>query len=603
MEVINTAILGNTDNIKKEVLHRIEDLPEQAYPRDMLLSSALADELAYLTEAIHREIAVYLDRYGKIREVMVGDTDTVPLLRSQTRRGQFRLSGIRCIHTHPGTDSTLSAADLTSLREYRLDAMAAIGVLEGQITGISIAVLSEPGAESEFTVYGPLSPVQTEIFPFLDIVRSLDRVMITPEAQKVGEEAERAILIGFKQQITKFIDAEGSLQELRELALTAGALVVSQILISKDRPDPGLYLGKGKVKELALLRQAQSLDLMIFDDELTPRQQNNLEEQLGCRVIDRTALILQIFADRARTREGKLQVELAQLNYLLPRLVGIRSSLSRLGGGIGTRGPGETKLETDRRRIRKRITDLQEEIDEIKLQRGVLRKQRQQHELPVVALVGYTNAGKSTLMNTLTSADVLAENKLFATLDPTTRQLKIKNFEILLTDTVGFIHKLPTELVAAFRATLEEIKYADLLVHVVDASTPYFAAQIQAVNEVLQQLEVLEKPIILAFNKIDLVSETVELSSYLMQHQPALFISAQNSTNVQDLLELIAETLPDQPQLISLHIPFSETALMNKLFENGNVLETEYKEDGIYCTALLKKPLLSKVQKYIIIKE
>ncbi|MFZ5753075.1 MAG: GTPase HflX, partial [Bacillota bacterium] len=345
------------------------------------------------------------------------------------------------------------------------------------------------------------------------------------------------------------------------------------------------------------------LDVIIFDDELSPRQQNNLEESLGSRVIDRTALILQIFADRAKTKEGKLQVELAQLNYMLPRLTGQGTSLSRLGGGIGTRGPGETKLETDRRRIRLRIRDLQKEIEEIKKQRGILRQQREHTQIPVVALVGYTNAGKSTLLNALTQANVLAENKLFATLDPTTRRLQLKQREVLLTDTVGFINKLPHQLVAAFRATLEEVVHADLLLHVVDASHPSYEGQITAVNRVLEELKVLTKPTILVLNKWDLVKDPLEVLPVAGKYEAVIPISALKGTNLPELLELINAHLPNKPLQVRLLIPFNQTALLNTLYHEGEVIQTEYVAEGILCDAYLSQPWLNKLQHYIWQKE
>ncbi|QNB48293.1 GTPase HflX [Thermanaerosceptrum fracticalcis] len=580
---------------------QLEKLAETTFPKDLLVSPELAEQLAFLTFKINREIGVYLDRHGYVLHVMIGDDKTTPLIKENLRRGEDRLSGLRCIHTHPSGDSTLSEPDLTSLREFRLDAMVAIGISEDKVTSINVAFL-EPNLES-FKVYGPFSLEQIDKFPFTEILQEIDKAISKPPAYLVKQEQERVLLVGLKKQDTGLLSPEESLVELEELAKTAGAEITGKILLSRDKPDPALYIGTGKVKELALLRQQHKLDVIIFDDELSPRQQNNLEESLGSRVIDRTALILQIFADRAKTKEGKLQVELAQLNYMLPRLTGQGTSLSRLGGGIGTRGPGETKLETDRRRIRLRIRDLQKEIEEIKKQRGILRQQREHTQIPVVALVGYTNAGKSTLLNALTQANVLAENKLFATLDPTTRRLQLKQREVLLTDTVGFINKLPHQLVAAFRATLEEVVHADLLLHVVDASHPSYEGQITAVNRVLEELKVLTKPTILVLNKWDLVKDPLEVLPVAGKYEAVIPISALKGTNLPELLELINAHLPNKPLQVRLLIPFNQTALLNTLYHEGEVIQTEYVAEGILCDAYLSQPWLNKLQHYIWQKE
>jgi len=415
----------------------------------------------------------------------------------------------------------------------------------------------------------------------------------------VAPKEETTLLVGFKELKNILLSGEESLDELQALAQTAGALVKQKVFLKIHNPDPSYYIGRGKVGELALVVQQEDIELVIFDDELSARQQHNLEDQLGCRVIDRTALILQIFAQRAKTKEGKLQVELAQLKYLLPRLRGVGTELSRLGGGIGTRGPGETKLESDRRHISRRISDLQKKIAEIKKQRGIIRQKRTAEEIPVVALVGYTNAGKSTILNTLTGADALAENKLFATLDPTTRKLVLGEADVLLTDTVGFIHKLPHQLIAAFRATLEEIKYADLLLHVVDASNPDIPAQIATVNQVLKELDSLNKPTIMVFNKWDLVQDPLELRQLMKSLAPAIAISAVENYQLDELLNLISANLPAQPQLVHLLLPFAESNLTGLLYQIGKVVATEYQEEGIACAVYLTRQYIEQFQDYL----
>lgn len=599
------TLSGNTANLKKDLLKQIEDLAELEIPRHQLISPELAERLAYYTGLIQREIAIFVDRKGRVRNISIGDNHTAPLLRENLRRGEYRLTGVRCIHTHPNGDSNLSQLDLEALLTERFDCMAALGVADGRLTGFAVAYLQHGDKEEslETQIYGPFSSSKLADFAFFDLLQEADRSIVQPQHHLVAEGQERTMLIGFKEKRGELLSGEESLAELTELAKTAGAGLVASHIFNRDKIDPALYIGKGKAQELALLRQQETIDLIILDDELSPRQQNMLQELIGCRVIDRPALILQIFADRARTREGKLQVELAQLNYLLPRLTGMGIGLSRLGGGIGTRGPGESKLETDRRHIRRRITELQNEIEEVKKQRGVLRQQRHENQIPVLTLVGYTNAGKSTLMNLLTSAGVLTEDKLFATLDPTTRKVPLGKGDILLTDTVGFIHKLPHQLIAAFRATLEEIRYSDLLLHVVDASNPAYQAHIETVDRVLEELELGEKPRILVFNKFDQVTDPVELGNMMTIHKPAVAISALQGTNIEQLLDLVAENIPNQPKEVRLLLPFSESGLLNLLYQQGEVKETDYTEQGIVCTALIRSPLLGRLKAYLYAKE
>ena len=356
---------------------------------------------------------------------------------------------------------------------------------------------------------------------------------------------EKAILVGIELSGQQNFSLTESLQELRRLALTAGAEPVGQLTQSRARPDLKFFIGTGKVEELRDLINSKDANLAIFDCALSPAQDRNLEEALGVKVIDRTELIIDIFAQHARSREGALQVELAQSNFLLTRLTGHGTMMSRLGGGIGTRGPGETKLEVDRRRIRKRIADLKKELDKVIKERTLRREMRRKSHLTSIALVGYTNSGKSTLLNTLSKADVLVEDQLFATLDPTTRRVYLPNHKvILLTDTVGFIQKLPHQLVAAFKATLEETTQADLLLHVVDASYPNFEDQIAAVYTVLEELDCAAKPIITVFNKIDQLKKDLP-ADLLKKYHPAITISALSGQNLDKLQDLIA-TFPGQ---------------------------------------------------------
>lgn len=381
-----------------------------------------------------------------------------------------------------------------------------------------------------------------------------------------------------------------NLDELEELVKTAGAVVVGRMIQKKEHIDNATYLGSGKVLELADMVVLLGATGVICDDELSPMQLTNLERSLDTKIMDRTMVILDIFASRANTREGKIQVELAQLKYRSSRLIGMRSSLSRLGGGIGTRGPGEKKLEIDRRVIRDRISQLSKELSDVKQHREVMRKQRMEGNLPIVSIVGYTNAGKSTLLNHLTHAGVLEEDKLFATLDPTSRNYKLSNGqEIIITDTVGFIKKLPHHLINAFRSTLEEAKYADIILHVVDASNIHADTQILTVYETLKGLGVTDKPVITAFNKIDKLDEMPILKDLSADY--TVNISAKKEIGFDNLSDILGEVINKSRSYIEKVIPYTDAGLLNRIHKSGTIIEEEYREDGIYIKAYIDKSL------------
>ncbi len=408
---------------------------------------------------------------------------------------------------------------------------------------------------------------------------------------------EKALLVGLELPGNKNLyPLKESLMELEQLATTAGAIVVGQTWQSRDNPHPAFYVGQGKVEEIKYQVYLQGIDLIIFDDELSPAQQRNLEEIISIKVVDRSRLILDIFAQHAHTREGKLQVELAQMKYMLPRLMGQGQVLSRLGGGIGTRGPGETKLEVDRRRIRKRITDLEREIKEVAALRQLHNQGRR---LPVVALVGYTNAGKSTLLNYLTNAEVLAEDKLFATLDPTMRKLDLGTSSVLLSDTVGFIQKLPHHLVAAFKATLEEVQKADLLLHIVDASHREYELQMRTVWDVLGDLEVLDKPTITVFNKADCIDEQ-KMEFLKRQVQPSTVVSARTGSGMEDLFDLIRQEVEQNFRELEIILPYDQGGWIEKLHRTANVIEEDYREEGIYLKVVADPVLAGQIERYQI---
>ena len=404
---------------------------------------------------------------------------------------------------------------------------------------------------------------------------------------------EKVILVGVSTDDND--DTQKSLDELEELAMTAGAVTVGRVVQNLDQIHPGTYVGKGKLEEIKdLLRETEATGI-ICDDELSPIQLGNMEDALDTKVMDRTLIILDIFAGRASTNEGKIQVELAQLKYRQSRLTGLGKSLSRLGGGIGTRGPGEKKLEIDRRLIKNRIAQLNRELRDVKRHREITREQRNRNKIPVVAIVGYTNAGKSTLLNRLTGAGVLEEDKLFATLDPTTRNLKLPSKqEVLLTDTVGFIRKLPHHLIEAFRSTLEEAKYADMILHVVDASNPQVDEQMYIVYETLQNLEVKNKPIITAFNKQDKLEGKPILRDFKADH--VVRISARTGEGLDELQSIIEEVLRDQKVLIEKLYPYAEAGKIQLIRKYGELLEESYQEDGIFARGYVPMEIYERVK-------
>lgn len=591
------TIYGDTDGLRKSLLTGLEQLYEFNVPRGQTVTSEIAAMIADLTRLTNREIAIYINRQGQITAVAVGNAQTVPLPDNLSRRS--RLSGIRCIHTHPNNNSELSSVDIASLKTMRFDLMAAVAVSDcgaGQISFGYITGINDQKVDVQ--TVGPITLTEFIDIDFEYLTMQIERAITSSTTVVSNEQQERAILVGVDGY--QHWEITDSLQELAQLATTAGAQVLGMVWQKRERPDAAFYIGSGKVQEINMLRQADAANLIIFDDELSPAQQRNLEQALGVKVLDRTALILDIFAQRARSHEGQLQVELAQLRYNLPRLGGQGLVLSRLGGGIGTRGPGETKLEVDRRRIRERISDIEHEIANVQKQRGLHRQRRKKSRIPSVALVGYTNAGKSTLLNALTNAGVLAEDKLFATLDPITRRLALPGGgEVLLTDTVGFIQKLPHQLVAAFRATLEEVTEADLLLHIVDGSHPRYQEQSEAVFDVLRELEAHVKPIITVFNKIDKLENSSTINK-LLRHENSVAIAALSGVGLPELLDRIAMFTQHLAVAAELLIPYADSGVLAKLYAVATVQAVNYQENGISVQASLPIDELNNFCQYAI---
>lgn len=409
---------------------------------------------------------------------------------------------------------------------------------------------------------------------------------------QMEEDVEKVLLVGVSEQDGD--DTEDSIAELGELVATAGAKVVGSLIQKRENMHPGTYVGKGKVEEIREMLMETGATGIVCDDELSPAQLRNLSDLLDVKVMDRTLIILDIFAMRASTSEGKIQVELAQLKYRASRLTGMGRSMSRLGGGIGTRGPGEKKLEMDRRLIGNRISQLKRELEEVRQHREITRGQRSKKQIPVAAIVGYTNAGKSTLLNTLTEADVLEEDMLFATLDPTTRMLELPGKQqILLTDTVGFIRKLPHHLIEAFKSTLEEAKYADYIIHVVDASNPQADKQMYIVYETLRSLGVEDKKIITLFNKQDARLDYEPLHDF--QADRTLNISAKYGTGLEELKEVLAELLREDKILIERVIPYSDAGILQLVRKQGELLEEDYRPEGIFIRAYVPMEVYGKI--------
>lgn len=581
---------GNTGGVREVVLREMESIYALTQPQDVFLSAELCDALARYTGLIGREILVYISRSGGIEEVRIGDDHTVSMPEMRLVRNTDRLCGVRCIHTHPRGSGLLSDVDMGSLSSLRLDAMAAIGVTEdGRPTTACVAYLGAMEGETRQTVvYGPMRAHHLPQKELIDAIYTADAHFQTGAYAVTQARPDRAILVGIE-------NAEGydTLEELAALAETAGVQVVGREQQRRRAVDTATYIGTGKAEELALSVNALEADLVIFDDELSAIQMRNLEQVLGVPIIDRTMLILDIFALRAQSREGKLQVELAQLKYRLPRLLGMGRVLSRQGAsGVGMRGPGEKKLEIDRRRIRRRVFELEQELAEIGKQRGLRRERRMSSAVPAVALVGYTNAGKSTLLNRLSGSDVLAEDQLFATLDPVVRQVALPSgAECLLSDTVGFINKLPHELVRAFHSTLEEVKNAALILHVIDATSAYADVQMRVVEDVLAQLGVADTPCINVYNKADALSAPPPMRG------DAVCISARTGAGVETLLQRMEQALSSAQVRVELTVPYDRYEAIRLLHQLGAVQSESHEADGTHVVAMLDESQLWRVQK------
>jgi GTP-binding protein HflX len=551
------SLHGNTQGLKPNQLRRIEKLYQRRIHPHQIVTPEFARQISELSHEIHRQIGALIDRKGYVEFVIVGDARRIELPDfRRVRVAGERFRGLRFVHTHlRGED--LTKDDLTDLALLRLDLMAAIDVddqtgLPGLIRAAHLLPSVTPesltnGNTKHFAFLDPAIASQMDV-DFLGLIEALESEMArTRRTSRSAPGAERAILVNVSTG--PLADAEDSIAELRELAQSAGVAVLDEIIQRRSTIDPRTVLGKGKLEELLITAMQVGADAIIFDRELQAAQVRSVSEATDLKVIDRSQLILDIFAQRAQSHEGKIQVELAQLKYILPRLVmGQNSAFSRLAGGIGGRGPGETKLETDRRRVRDRIHRLEAELASQRKRREQRRKERLRQQVPTISIVGYTNAGKSTLLNALTSSHVLAEARMFATLDPTTRRLRLpREQEVIINDTVGFIRDLPPDLLSAFRATLEEIGGSRLLLHLVDAANPRWPQQVASVDRILSDLEFEKIPRLLVFNKIDLVDPAtidIMLLPGSNGHETGrMAISALDQGTMTGLLRRIADEL------------------------------------------------------------
>lgn len=593
-------IYGNIEGIKNSFLEELENIYSIRTLKTDICNLEIIDIMSRISGLIEREVSVGINRKGNVTSVAIGDSTSVevPIIDINEKR----LSGIRVIHTHPNGYCNLSALDLTALLKLKLDSIVSIAILDGKIKDFSLGMLTLYNNKLEYEEKSNIILEDLMSIDILDKIRFVENLIKTNDV--IEDTEEKAILVGS--------DTKESLDELKELTEACNIPVLQSIFQSRNKIDAAYFIGRGKVLEIASIRQIEKANVIIFDDELSGSQVRNLEAALGAKVIDRTTLILEIFATRAKTKEAKIQVELAQLKYRMSRLQGLGTVMSRTGGGIGTRGPGEKKLETDRRHIMETIYDLKAELKKIKKTREVQREKRNKENIPKVSLVGYTNAGKSTLRNALcdlaakretqTKEKVFEADMLFATLDTTTRAITLRNKGVItLTDTVGFVRKLPHDLVEAFKSTLEEVIFSDLLCHVIDVSSDTAVEQYIAVNEVLTELGAINKETILVLNKVDKATEDqLELIKSTIGTKEIIEISAKNGTNLDKLLALIEEKLPYNYRKVEYIIPYEKGDVPSFLHRNARVIEEEYRDNGTYILAEVDDEVYNKTEDYII---
>lgn len=593
-------ITGNINGIKKIILEKLEDLYELTIDSYSIFSYELVEKINEISRTIKKELCVVIDRRGKITAISVGKINNVEI--PHINAIDKKLSGFRVIHTHPSGESKLSSMDISALVDLKLDAIVAIGIKENvEDTNINIGFCDVYNNSLTFRELENLTLEDSLQLNFKDNVDYIDKII--GDVVECEDDIERAILVG--------TDSEESLEELSNLAKACNVVPVYRTFQKKNRVHSAYYAGQGKVQEISHLRQLKNANVVIFDDELSGSQVRNLEGAIKCKVIDRTTLILDIFARRAKSKESILQVELAMLTHKLSRLRNANANLARIKGGVGvkggvgSRGPGEKKLETDRRHIEDRLEEIKNELSKIINQRAIQKVKRSKNNISRVAIVGYTNAGKSTLRNKIckiaasniiNKEGVLEADMLFATLDTTVRAITLSdNRKITLSDTVGFISKLPHKLVEAFKSTLEEVVEADLLLHVVDGSNKEAIKQIKSVNMVLSELNTRDKNTIIVLNKIDKASDKnlKELKDFL-KDEKIIEVSAIEEINLNNLLNMIGKEIPVKLVEKDFIIPYSEQELVSMIHENSNVINEDYIEEGTRIKALVHEETYKK---------
>lgn len=531
---------GNLSGLASSQIKKIQKLYDSKMSSEYLISQPVLERLVLLSHEMRRQIGLLINRDGRIETVIVGDAHQIVIPETPDYKATpGRLKGLRCVHTHLD-DSPLTRDDLTDLALLRLDLMASVSVKPDARPGfIYVATIkSDPSTQPPYEIFPPVTQANLDMDCKNYIYDLEANITKTGSLYEARADQEKAILVSVSP--AKKDASQTSLNELYELAASNDIYVIETILQQKSKPDPKFLMGKGKLSDVSILAMQKSATMIVFDQELTPAQIRSITDYIDLKVIDRTQLILDIFSQRAKSREGKLQVALAQMKYLLPRLSTKNTAMSRLTGGIGGRGPGETKLEINRRRARESIEKLTKDLKIVQKHREQQRSKRNRMGLPVFSIVGYTNAGKSTLLNSLTQSEIYTKDQLFATLDPSSRKLRFpQEIEAIITDTVGFIRDLPKELMAAFRATLEELESADVLIHVIDISNPACMEQIESVEKILGQLNLENIPIIPVLNKMDLLDdETVELMSNKLNGIP---VCAKNRKSLNHLFDKMAE--------------------------------------------------------------
>lgn len=599
---MSKIIFGNIQGIKDFILYQLLEIYEMKIDKDKIINQEIIDIISKISNDINREINVSIDRAGNVKTISIGDNSSVSL--GDIEIFEKKLSGIRVIHTHPAGNPHLSDIDISALLNLKLDAIVSIGIKDNKITGYEVANCT---FNENVLSYEKIFLKNLENYNFLEKILDTEFNLKKQSNLKiVKNENEMAIVVG--------ISNLELLEELKELALACEINVVGEFLQNRSKIDNVFFIGSGKVRELALKKQLLNADLIIFDDELSGLQIRNLEENLACRVIDRTTLILEIFSRRAKTREAKIQIEMARLKYLGDRLIGYGLDLSRIGGGGLTRGAGETKLELDRRRIKDNIASLKKELIEIQKQRKLQRNKRENSNITSVALVGYTNVGKSTIRNLLVdlySKDktkkegVFAEDMLFATLDTTTRVITLPDKrEISLTDTVGFIRKLSHDLVESFKSTLEEVIFADIILHVIDASSSTVLEKIEAVFNILKELKCESKKIILVLNKIDTATEEqIAMIEKKYKEYRIVKISAKNRLNINNLIEEIGNNIDDDSMEAQFLIPYVRQDIVANLHTKAIILSENFEENGTKLKTIVKKREFNLYKEFLITGE